>query len=69
MEDVRIKFYGISETQNHTLECYHNGDGIFIEISCGQDNPYFGWIELNKATAVQLVKKLKLEISKFDNHG
>jgi hypothetical protein len=67
MEDVRIKFYGTRDSEDHNLEVFCNKQNeIYIDISI----PRFeiSWITLNKATAVQLVKKLKLEISKIDNH-
>ncbi len=68
MDNAKIKFYGTNETDSTTLEAFcFNEKEIFIEI----DDPHSGntWITLNKATAVQLVKKLKLEISKIDSHG
>ena len=68
MEDVRMKFYGTKDTERHNLEVFCNNDNqIYIDISMPElETP--NWITLNKATAVQLVKKLKLEISKIDNH-
>lgn len=68
MEDVRIKFYGTNDTEKHTLEVYCNEKNeidLTIEDSSSEQ---LQWITLNKATAVQLVKKLKLEISKINNH-
>jgi hypothetical protein len=67
MEDVRIKFYGTNDSETHNLEVYCNErNEIYIDISLPDSDP--SWITLNKATAVQLVKKLKLEISKIQNH-
>jgi len=68
MEGVRIKFYGTKDSKSHNLEVYcNNRNDIFLNISMPEFQD--SWIALNKATAVQLVKKLKLEISKIDNHG
>jgi len=67
MDDVKIKFYGTNYTKDHTMEVYYNiSNEIFIEIE-GEDG--LSWITMNKPTAVQLVKKLKLEISKIKQDG
>jgi hypothetical protein len=69
MSDVKIKFYGVEGSENHNLEVFKNYlGGIYMQISIdGTDHN--AWITLNKATAVQLVKKLKLEISKLNKDG
>lgn len=65
METPNIKFYGCDETHDSTLEMFCNDHGqIFIEIVDLENIPQ--WILLNKPTAVLLVKKLKLEISKVE---
>lgn len=68
MENVRLKFFGVKATEEHTIETFCNEDNlIYLEIDMNLDHQYGStWITLNKATAVQLVKKLKLEISKID---
>ena len=68
MEDVRMKFYGVGDRETATLETYCNNEKE-IYISIDDDACYPQWITLNKATAVQLVKKLKLEISKINQDG
>ena len=68
MEDVRIKFYGVGERKNATLETYCNNENE-IYICIDDEACYPQWIILNKATAAQLVKKLKLEISKINQDG
>lgn len=68
MEDVRMKFYGVGDREDATLETYCNNENeIFISID--DEAGYLQWITLNKATAAQLVKKLKLEISKINQDG
>jgi hypothetical protein len=65
MENVRMKFYGSSNAEDHTIKVLCNAKNeICIEIDMEHD--LSAWITLNKATAVQLVKKLKLEISKIE---
>ena len=65
MENVRLKFFGVKATEEHTIETFCNEDNlIYLEIDMLNNGD--AWICLNKATAVQLVKKLKLEISKID---
>ena len=68
MEDVRMKFYGVGDSENTSLvaHCNHKNQ-IYISIDDYDCSPQ--WITLNKATAVQLVKKLKLEISKINQDG
>jgi hypothetical protein len=69
MNDVRIKFYGTKQTEKRTLEVFCDDD---LEIDISIEDSFSGqvqWITLNRATAIQLVKKLKLEISKINNHG
>ena len=68
MEDVKMKFYGVGDRENATLETYCNNENK-ICIIIDDDAYYPQWITLNKATAVQLVKKLKLEISKINQDG
>jgi hypothetical protein len=65
MEDevrANMKFFGVGDTDKHTLTAYCNTDGrIYIEIEMQGEMPSF--IVLNKATAIKLVKTLKAEIS------
>lgn len=66
MEDVNIKFYGSGNTFKHTLELYCNHEGkIYIMI---EEESQFAHITLNRATAIQLSKRLRAEISKIDSH-
>lgn len=71
MDYVKMKFYGEGETDTHTIEVSKEDDNnIYIEIDMNLDHQFgIGWIALNKSTAVQLVKKLKLEISKINQDG
>ena len=67
MENVNIKFFGSGDSSGHSIEVLCNvDDQIYINIS--MDNSYESWITLNKATDVQLVRKLKAEISKIDGN-
>jgi len=66
MGNVNIKFFGSQDSEKHTLEAFCNDQGmIFIEIAMVDSHE--AWITLNKATAIQLVKKLKAEISKIES--
>jgi hypothetical protein len=69
MEDevrVNLKFFGVGDTEKHTLTAYCNSDGrIFIEIEMVGEMPSF--ITLNKATAIKLAKTLRAEISYIES--
>lgn len=68
MKNVRLKFFGVEETEDYTIETFCNDKNlIYLEIDMLNNGD--AWIVLNKATAVQLVKKLKLEISKIEQDG
>jgi hypothetical protein len=62
MANIKLIFQGTekSKTDEHELICYYNANNeIFISIESGCQS----YICLDKATAVKLVKHLKLHIS------
>ena len=64
MENAKMKFYGTKETESTTIEVFCLDEKeIYIELDDFHSSTV--WMTLNKATAAQLVKKLKLEISKI----
>jgi len=64
MANIKLVFQGtdVSETNEHELVAYANTrNEIYLSIDCDSNYPSF--ICLDKATAVKLVKELKLQIS------
>lgn len=65
MSNHKIIFYGSENSEEHTLECYHNDNNeIFISIDM-KYNQLPDWITLDRPTAIKLSKVLKAEISKI----
>lgn len=64
MANIKLVFQGSqeSETQKHELVTFANTNNE-IYLSVEMDNNYQSFICLDKATAVKLVKELKLQIS------
>jgi hypothetical protein len=68
MANIKLVFQGtdVSGTEHHELECFYNTKNqIFLSIDMG-DYPS-SFICLDKATAVKLVKHLKLQISYIES--
>lgn len=65
MQNTKIVFIGVGDTPYSELECSINKNDLQILIS---HIPSEQWqrINLNKATAIKLVKVLKSEISKME---
>ena len=64
MPNVKLLFCGTerSETQQHQLECYYNiNNDIYINIDMPEGN--YGFICLDKSTAIKLHRELKKQIS------
>lgn len=68
MANVKLVFQGTekSKTEDHELQCFYNiHNEIYLSIDMGDFPPCF--ICLDKATAVKLVKHLKLHISYIES--
>lgn len=67
MANIKLVFKGTekSETESHELVAYANTKNE-IYLCIEMDNNYPSFICLDKATAVKLVKELKLQISYLD---
>lgn len=68
MSNHRLVFYGKtgSDTEEHELTCYLNDHGdIYINIDV--DEIRFGFICLDKSTAIKFAKTLRTEINKIPN--
>ena len=68
MANIKLSFLGSekSETEEHKLECFYNAHNeIYINIEM-VDGEY-GFICLDKSTAIKLSKTLKTEINKIES--
>lgn len=66
MSKHKLLFYGTetSDTELHELTCYLNDRGeIFVNIDI--DENIFGFICLDKSTAIKFAKTLRTEINKI----
>jgi len=64
MANVRLKFYGNGDSENHSLECYPNfRDEIFININMEDSGLPEAWICLDIPTAIKLSKVLRQSIN------
>jgi len=71
MANVKLIFNGATDhdTEDHTLECYINHEGlIYMQIDT-HSGFHESWICLDKSTAIRLAKTLRTEINKMEEVG
>ena len=68
MANVRLKFYGNGDSENHSLECYPNyNNQIYININMEDCGFPESWICLDIPTAIKLSKVLRQSINDIKN--